>query len=140
VTADALTALAARCADAYGVPFDALISDTTQRHPTRAVQARQAVCYLAYRYFGASQSELATFFGRDRSTISHAITVAERRIRADRETRVAVLRAAGVDRNLDALADETRQELDVARRVVKRLEAALAHIEHRLNAMHRYSA
>ncbi len=140
MTKEALAALSARCADAYGVPVEAMISDSDQHEPVRVVEARQAVCYLAARYFGASQKELAVFFHRHRSTISHAITVSERRLRADRETRRAVLQAGQVGRNLDALIDEARAELAAARTVVKRLESLVAHLERNRDGLSRYTA
>ena len=70
-------------AQVYNVPLEEM------RRPTRGrplvARARQIAIHLARRVFGFSLRELALEFGRDRSTVQHAVNQVEARREASAE-------------------------------------------------------
>lgn len=57
-------------ADHYEVTIDELSADT--RRSPKIARARQVAMYLAHVAFGISLVEVGSWFGRDRTTVSHA--------------------------------------------------------------------
>lgn len=62
-------------AQVYGVPVDELKKPTRGR--PHAARARQIAIHLARLVFGMSHAQLASEFGRDRSTVHHACHLVE---------------------------------------------------------------
>lgn len=133
----ALAALVGRCADAFMVPVSAVLAPSPSRNGGRgsshavATRARQAACYLAHRHLHMTQVELAAFFRRDHTSISHGIARIDRLMRSDEEVRLQVFEAAGArdDRTVTSVLDEARRELEAAREVVRRLEHLTTRLE-----------
>jgi len=68
---------AAASASAFAVPVGELYA-ATRRSPYVAL-ARQSAMYLSHTAFGVTLNEVATAFGRDRTTAAHACRLIEER-------------------------------------------------------------
>ena len=86
-----------------GVALTKLLRRT--RGSGRAASARQLAIYLAHTLLGRPQDVVAELFGRDRSTIAHAVqTLEDRRDRKPLEAEIARIEAQLQDREPDAEA------------------------------------
>ena len=75
-----------------GVALTKLLRRT--RGSGRAASARQLAIYLAHTLLGRPQDVVAELFGRDRSTIAHAVqTLEDRRDRKPLEAEIARIEA-----------------------------------------------
>jgi len=137
VRVDVLQALAERCAAVFNVPVDALFAPylrpngARERQTTSVIMARSVACYLAHRHLQVSLAEIGVFFGRDHSTVHHAVARVEKALRADEELRLLVFEAHGTS-GLDtatSVVEEARLELESARTLVARLERVVRRLE-----------
>jgi len=137
VRVDVLQALAERCAAVFNVPVDALFAPylrpngARERQTTSVTTARSVACYLAHRHLQVSLAEIGVFFGRDHSTVHHAVGRVEKALRADEELRLLVFEAYGTS-GLDtatSVVEEARLELESARTLVARLERVVRRLE-----------
>lgn len=95
----------------YALDRRALLSE---RRGRRVAWPRQVGMYLAWELTGFSLPRIGRLFGRDHSTVAHALKVVPRRLGEDRDERVRVagIRAAAMNPET-----ETR-EAEAARRIL----------------------
>ena len=92
-------------AAAFAVAVDELRAGTRRSKPVAF--ARQSAMYLAHTALGLSYSQIASIFGRDRTTAAHACRVIEER----RDEPLLDLVLAALERTFEVGSEKTQSRL-----------------------------